>query len=712
MRYLRYGLAVLLFIAILVLLAIAALYGYVTPERAQKHAQAAIEEAFGIRLDTAEPATLKRLPKLVLAMENVSLSSPSGERLGSVRRIVLTMNPFALFAETPRLEAISLEGPAVSLTPESAASLHLAERAAAAGWQVDLIDVVGGALSFSNADGTASLSAASARFEGLTEAGALIRMAGTMKLSSFRPFPDISGEASFASRVDWSEGIFRLTQASASLKGLSQGSALEASASTPNAESTPAGWNIADLQINAKLNGGHLSASAGKISWDGRTVLAPRFAACIDASVAKNAPSLRLEGQAAYVPSSGAFSLAELDASLMGPGTDGQASKQTAKLSGEISWLQKDAALPDQAASGRIRLAGDIVGAPVDFSASLKKGRIGQPQLDGLLQLGSASLHELVPFATAIWHSGWQQAADGRIELKAAELKPGFSNARALLLIEDGALRLENINAECLTGRLEGKAELQAAGAWRAEGSLQDARAEALFREMGKPTAITGSLSARVQAVGNIEALDSLRGHVNISNGALAGIDVAAARQILMEERSPNLPPEVLKAQASTNFSMLEFSLGLSQQGAPQITGGHAEGQNWTADFSGDWQEKRVGNPQAILRSAWLFRLAPLERVPEMPVSAALEVSEELLPAWTLDWDAAAKAVEATSAAEGFSPSDIWKRMRRSLRDFWEGLDLTLPNFSAPDFLKNWKAPWSSEKDSQPKMPEPASSPI
>lgn len=737
MRYLRYGLAVLLFIAVLILLAVAALYAYVTPERAQAHVAAALEESFGIRLSSPEPASLKRLPKLVLSIENAALSSASGVPLGSVRQLVFTMNPFAIFAETPRLEAIALDGARLSLTPETAASLELAKRAATAGWQVDLIDLVNGELAL-RADGrSAALAAASARIEGLSEGGAVIRLAGTLSTSGLERLSGLSGEAAFAARADWSEGAeaLRFTGITASLEGLWKEGAASFALSAPSAVRSADGWSISDALLESEIAGARLSASAPKSVWKAGEFSASAAAASLNGP----AGAAQLSGSLRADPLSGAFSLDSLaiDGRLATSEGAPQNAAPAAKLTGSIRWNPApEGEAASAAPAGVIRLAGTLFGAPAEFAADIAvNAAAARPQLAGRLQLGNADSRGLAALLGFLRRTGLIAVAEGGLDIQAAGFSdlPGLASLEAHASLEAGALRLSDVRAACLGGALSGSASIEADGAWRLDASLERAQASEFFARQSTPAAVSGGLSGRIAASGRLgeDRLSSLSGRLALERGAFSGLDVEKARLILMDERSPSLPPEVVKPAASTAFDSLSLELGLDGSGRPQIAAGRAAGRDWTAVFSGavgaakaagvadaeksgGTAEGEAGAPAAssprTLRAAWLFELAPLGRIPAAPLSAALAVGEDLRPAWTLDWAAAVQAIDASAGSSGFSPSEIWKRLRRSLRDFWEGLDLELPSFSEPEFLKNWKAPWSSDEpadEGKPAAPAP-----
>ena len=125
MRYVRLILVVLTGLALLSLGIVAGLYAYATPERLSSRIGEALKRDAGLILPPSTEVSVKRLPKLEIRYPRTAVSAESARLTGNVDAIIITMNPFAVFAQRPKIDSIQIVRPDIEL---SLASLSVLAR--------------------------------------------------------------------------------------------------------------------------------------------------------------------------------------------------------------------------------------------------------------------------------------------------------------------------------------------------------------------------------------------------------------------------------------------------------------------------------------------------------------------------------------------------------------------------------------------------------
>ena len=231
MRHIRTVLAVLLFLATLCLALVAALSFWITPERVSARLASALETHLGLRAELSGELALKRLPELEITVPRGALkSAATGEARGEFAAAVIRMKPWAIFANSPRVDEVLIDGLELSVSAASAAEAAGGATSSKAFWNISLVDLRNGSLALEPGvlgDAAVSLEALEARLENLDETGGTVRLAANLKADPASGALTLAGLFRFLPGAGPLPERLSIESASASLDGLWSGRSLE-----------------------------------------------------------------------------------------------------------------------------------------------------------------------------------------------------------------------------------------------------------------------------------------------------------------------------------------------------------------------------------------------------------------------------------------------------------------------------------------------------
>ena len=707
MRHLRTVTALVLFLALIVLAAVAALSFWVTPERVAQRVANALETHLGLRIEYSAPLTLKRLPELEVTLPGSSLvRAADGERLGGFSAAVIRLKPWAIFAESPRVDHILVDGLDLTLTPGTPASAEQARRLSGTYWDVALMELRNSAVTLKGevfGSAPVRISALEARLEGMSEAGGVVRAAGSLEgaalsgaatlSGAFRFTPDAAAEPlarlAFDSPAFTIDGLWRSRSVHAELN---------AAALTPD----QTGWRLTAPALKAVFaDGASWRVSAPEAALTAGSLSAERAHASLTLTAAEGALSAEGSAKLDWRTSPAALTLTAIDLTSTWTPQGAQAAAAS-RLTGSLSAAAGGAARAD--------LQGTLFGTSVRISAAAEAspGAL-RPQLKGEVHLGVV---DPAVAAALPWRPEWLGFADFEGPLSVDGFGPaaGFSTLSAEAKLADGALSLARGAGEWLGGRLDFAGFVARDGLWKANLKVRGARAQAWATDLGRPAALSGRVDGALDLGGTLSPepgrarINEAFGAFTIADGAFSGFNIPLAHKILIEEAPDATPPEVRQPQSTSAFDALSFKTALEPDAlALRITDGRVKAEAWTADFTGVFTRGR-------LTLAPVIHLPAVDKIPAFDLAAALEMDGSAAPVWKADWAGAVRVVAEARSGEPFSIDAFGRRIERAIKDFWQGLELPqmeLPKFELPDW-KLPKMPWQKDEPAPAAPPQPA----
>ena len=682
MRYVRLFLVVLTGLALLCLGIVAGLYAYATPERLSSRIAAALERDCGLRLTPSAPITVKRLPRLEIRYPRTAVQADAARLSGNVESVVISMHPFAVFAQSPKIDSILIDRPTVSV---SAASLDrlFSDNTNPLSITIDKVSVTDG--EFQLTEGPV-LTKTSAGLSGMPETGA------SFAVASLVSDPIFSGSLSLSGRTDWRRGVnrLRLEDIRAAAKGLASGRSLELNAECRLIEADAGRVTASDLKTSiTESDGVRLTAEMPQLLVGKDGASADNFAFNADFPIGNSRESLRGSASADIGLNGRGIRLSRISAESSRLLPDGTA-KASGMISGAFSWNPDDA-------SGELRLEGQYLDTPVmialtgsrDTSQDNTAAVSGTVQLGDVSSVSNLSLIRIFRRLTAV-------KADIDISAALLENPVGLTGFRGRLTSSGGRLILTDGTAAAQTGAFPFQAELGSDGRWNIS-----ARWEDLQPTSAMPPVFTGRTSGSLNISGRIDDSEqcSFRLRIDAKDGLIYGADLQTVSTVMAEEQPDAFPREAFTEQSSTHFSSLSMTV-YGDHGKWTVADGRAEGSGWQASFSG-----ADGKIAADVR----FRPSGVRGTFDMPVSLA--VSGRSLPVWTPDWQ---KALSSAVAADGELPMTAGRmkdKLLRELRRWWDEFDpssMKLPEFNLPEFtlpefeLPGWFPKFGDSGDERP----------
>lgn len=725
LRYVRAALYALVFAAVLTLVLVAGITLYATPNRVGAKLAASIEASLGWRLTNPIPADLKRFPKLVAVLPAGDILGPQGVRIAHYEGLTIEMNPFAAFAQIPRIDALMLDAPEGILDLDSLRAVLSAQAQGSAAEQAPLWDGMKQLAAESGrepheaaalwtirsaklhnarlvieglpSDARLSLSGLDAAIENLTDSSALLRLACAYEARSG------SGDMTLAANLAWDrEGSLRASRATFTAKGFWRGQAVELNGDGDDLLWQPDQFAASRLVARAALSGGAIFALQAEDLM--RSPNEQRAQLSAELSAPQRGRTASLKGQA-RLRHQGADQHWLLENIVLRSAEQG--SEQESLLTGKV--------LADSTFEhGVINLSGALLSAPLTLDAQFSYAEM-RPLLTGVLRIGDldAAIGSLLLPNRALLH-----AVDfsGRAELSGFTFAPTIDKLSGVMELKDGSLRFFAPDAELFSGRGAVTADMAPNGQWSAQIKLADADAQTVAKNWLRLPAVSGRASLLLSAAGALSehagstkfGLQALNGVMRIEDGELLGIDAAAARDALLAERAGEPPAESLLSSARTPFLSLDARLAFDAEAdGMRITQGVLVGDGWHGRIEGAAAKSGLRTDVAFLFSQSLAAegdAAQAAPKPLLPMTAHLSNAPDAEPLWTWRWTEALEAAERQFGPSPLSAENILKRLRRSLRNFWTNLRFSTEwpslDFSMPD----WHLP---ERFGGPTAPKP-----
>lgn len=729
LRYVRALLYALVFAAVLTLVLVASITLYATPERVGAKLAASIEASLGWRLTNPIPADLKRFPKLVAVLPAGDILGPQGVRLAHFEGLTIEMNPFAAFAQIPRIDALTLEAPEGVLDLESlravlsaqaqgsaaqeaplwddmkrlAAESGRAPHAAGALWTIRSAKLHNARLAVEGLPSGArlSLSGLDAAIENLTESSALLRLAGAYEAQAG------SGDMTLAANLAWDrEGSLRADRTTFAAKGFWRGQTIEINGDGADLLWQPDRFAAARLSARAALSGGSTLALEAEDLLSAPSEKRARLSA--ELSAIERGNTISLKGQA-RLRQQGADQHWMLENIVL---------RSAAQDAGKESLLTGRVLADSTFEHGAVNLSGEFLSAPITLDAQFSHAET-RPLMSGVFRLGDldAAIGGLL-LNRALLH-----AVDfsGRTELSGFAFAPTIDKLSGVMELKDGALRFSAPDAELFAGRGAVAADMAPDGQWSAVVRLADANAQALAKNWLRSPAVSGRASLLLSAAGVLSehagatkfALKDLSGVLRVEDGELFGIDAAAARDALLAERASEAPAESLQSSARTPFLSLDAKITFdAEAGGARLTQGVLLGDGWHGRIEGAAAKNGLQADVAFLFAQSLAADGDVAQAAPrtiLPMTAHLSNAPDAAPVWTWRWTEALEAAERQFGPSPLSAESILKRLRRSLRNFWTNLRFSAEwpslDFSMPDIeLPDWHLP---ERFGGSKAPSP-----
>ena len=702
MRYIRVLLAFFLFAAVIVLVLVAALAWWITPDRVLHRLSEALDTHLALKAEFQAPLEIKRLPELRITLPAGTLTrTTDGSAAGRFDAALIELKPWAFFAESPRVDRILIDGLAFNPKPGTPAASEAAERLSRTLWDVELLELRNSALSFDSGlfgPAAAELSAIEARLENLSEKGGTIRLTGMLESAS------ASGSISFAGILRFADGpgglLARLALESpaAALDGLWNRRSVHAEVRAKAVVPTGSGWQLEAPDGKALFaNGPEISVSAPAALLTAESFRSERLtlAAQLAAPEGQFSASGSMKVLQRFSPQQTELSQIDLTAHL--DPKDASRSMPESRITGSASW--------EESGTSEIRLAGKLFGAALSFNASSSASNDadGRFSLLGDLVLGELSTDQL---SLLPWNLEWLSALNFRGNVSVAGLGPvwGLSGLSAHAELFKGGLILSEGKGDWLGGKTDFAAILTPDGAWHASVKARDARAESWFSGQNRPAALSGRADATLALAGTVATaespakLEQADGTVRVTSGAFSGFNVPLAFKILREETPDATPPEVRQPHSVSAFDELSF-VTAAKDGRIVLSEGRVSAADWSGSFTG---EAIGGN---LLVDA-VFRAPADGKLPELELKASAQAGSDLAPLWTAQWDKAAEAVDSARSGEPMTLDRLGRRVERAIKDFWQGLEM--PDFKLPE-MPDWKLPNMPWEKDEPAPEKPAS---
>lgn len=692
MRSLRILLTILALLGLLLLGLVASLWAWVTPERVRLQVVDAVRSNLGLTIVMENPTALHRLPSLTFTIPEGMLCPPGetgGDACARFERIDVRMNPFAVFAPSPRLNDVTITGLRMTLS-RAGTSERFFQTLGSGGWNIDRMTWQSAAVTVADeASGTTlTLQGLDVTFGELSEAGGAAAWRTQLAADA------LSGEVTGSAHLDWSTPARGLVLAGLAAEGRGLIESREWSGRL-NAEEvlwTGRTANARNLTTELRAAGTEsLRITLPKASWADSKVEAPQAQAALTADTADGRWEANLT---ADLLRQDVWAMENLTLGTRFAGNGVAAAPAMSELRGRI---RMPGTLP-----GEVALEGLFFGSPATVSARIlpaeetdaSDGRTRPLVLaevtTGVLRAG--------PLSALLWRPDVLTRFDlrGRITMEGVAELPAVRALRADAELTGGELNFPGAKAEILGGTADIAAHVDAAGAWRAALRLRNARADAAFRGDAL-VPLSGKLSADATLTGDLTAekrLAQIDGTFRIEEGAFAGMDLAALRATLLADQPDRAPSHSLQPESSTAFTELTAAFAQTGEDPLLISNGKLTGRGWSADVTGE----RSGE---AANARWSVRLAiavhPEDEEPGFPLPA-LAIWKAGAPQWSLDWPSALAAVHEAKGEPPLTVEGVIRSAKRAAEDFWNSLGSKewklpeLPEFKLPE-LPDWKLP-------------------
>lgn len=675
MRYVRLILVVLTGLALLSLGIVAGLYAYATPERLSSRIGEALKRDAGLILTPSADVSVKRLPKLEIRYPRTAVSAESARLTGNVDAIIITMNPFAVFAQRPKIDSIQIVRPDIELSLASLSAL--ARQKCELSVTVEKVAMTDGEIRLTEGP---VFSRTSAGLSGLTENGAGFALNSQLSLNGF------SGNLSLSAQADWHNGLenIRLSDLRAESKGLYQSRSIDAVLTGKTLEKSDALLTATGFNLSVRESDGlTLTAEAPALRITPEGARADTFSFGAAFPVGDRRESLHGTAGADIGFGDRTIVISRIAAESATLLADGK-KEPSGRLSGNVIWTPAEQ-------TGDIQLDGQYLGTPVVVALrAIHPEDEATPVVSGKVQLGDVSDLTGSSLARILQRLS---VVNADISLSAALLENtvGLTGLSGRLTALNGHIVLSEATLSTQTGDLPFHAELKEDGSWAAAGEWKN-----LQPASSLPPVFTGSTSGIFRLSGQLDRPGQSRLQLTLeaTDGRLYGADLEAAARIMADEQPETLPGEAFSERSLTAFSHLALTLS-SENGVWSVSNGAVQGNGWQAAFTGS--DGRIAAD---------VQFRPTSGRGHFDMPAVIAVDARKLPVWTPDWQ---KALASAVAADGELPMTAGRmkdKILRELRNWWDNFDITdmkLPDIDMPDFkAPDWLPKFGGEKEERP----------
>lgn len=711
MRYVRSLLLALTTFAFFLLVLVAGLYAFITPERVSARMTGTLSQHLGLTIKMTGLRIDTRLPNLKFTITDADLAGADGAVRGSVPTATITLHPLALFTRSPRISEITISDASLTFGDTSPEDVRnwIESTIKPLAFDVERLVVHRGAVYLSShqtgSEPWAYINNASASISNLSEAGAAYSLSGVIKL------PEMLGSANLRGITDWSQGLLaaKSEQLSATFKGEVRGRRTEFSGRADKIALTRSSSSLANLSVSLKCSDDALlELSAPSLTIGGHVLDAPALSAALTLTSADGVRTLTASTVLKADLFERRFDIPAISVSGQERLSGAQASSSTGTLTGRLFWNAANG-------EGRAELNGTLQGASATLDLSLSNAvpftadqalfphRFAAiPRISGRVVLGEIPLKTIVNLAkSATLLHDVDTSIDFNIMLKAPYIDGHETSGRLVAgagkaFVIDGGLKLANavipFDAEC-----------DSDGVWRIRSNWRNAEARDLL-----PSILSGPISGTLEACGLLKDASQTTASIRLEarDGEFHGADLELASKIMHDVQPEALPTGAFLRSSRTAFTTLSCNLGLDN-GVWTIANGEAEGKHWKSFFTGAYGHIDTRIDFSADNGAAFFTMPA--RIQTDPIL------------WTPDWRAAlASALEHVGELP-WSIDNLQERLRQELENWWNNLDASefkLPEFNAQDFslpdftLPNIELPeWANKflgKERAPENPAPA----
>lgn len=706
MRYVRSFLLALTTLAFFLLVLVAGLYVFITPERVSARLANTLSHHLGLKIEMAKLHIDTRLPSLKFTVKDAVLTSADGTVRGSVPSATIRLHPLALFTRSPRISEITTADGSLTFGNTSPEDVRawIEGTVKPLAFNVDHLVVHRGAVYFSDPltgpEPWAYVNNASVSISNLSEAGAAYSLNGVIKL------PEMLGSAELRGITDWSRGLLeaRTEQLDASFKGEVRGRRTEFAGHADRIALTRENASLSN--VAASLKRGEetlLELSSPAVTLDRHTLDTPVLTTAL--TVMSPEGSLTLSASSALKADFGARRLEApsitVAASERAAGTT--TASNAGSLTGSLLWNASSG-------EGRAEFDGTLQGTPVTLDLSVSNAVpftadraffphkfAAIPRLTGRVSLGEIALKTAVGLMSSeTLLKDVESAVDFNVMLKSPHA--GRHEATGRLITAAGKAYVVDGSLKLPSAPVPFDADLAADGTWHIRSQWSGVDAGDLL-----PSILSGPLSGSLDASGQLKDASKSVAEVRLEarDGEFLGADLEQASKIMREVQPEALPTSAFLRANRTAFTALSCELSLNG-GAWTVRNGSAEGSNWKAAFTGAYGHID-GRVDFTTDNGSAFFTMPA-RIQADPVL------------WTPDWTAAHASAREHVGELPWTAGNFKDRLRQGLENWWNNLDaseLKLPEFNTEDFsLPEFRLPdielpdWANEFIGKEKAPE------
>ena len=707
MRYVRSFLLVLTTLAFFLLVLVAGLYAFITPERISNRVIETLSHHLGLQVEIGGLHIDTRLPNLKFSITDTVLTSTDGTVQGCVPSTTIALHPLALFTRSPRISEITTSDASITLGNTSPEDVRnwIKNTIQPLAFNIDKFIVHRGAVYLSQAMPGAKpwayLNNTSAVFRNLSEAGAAYSITGVLKL------PEILGNAELKGCTDLSNGLLSAStqQLDANFRGEVRGRHTELSGHADAIQLSRENATITNLSvIQKRINDNVFKLSAPSLTLDTHTLNASSLTTFLTLTSPENPPIVttfssfkidfdtqRLEAPAVSI------SVREKHGS--------HASVEPSNLTGSLIWNATSG-------NGRAEFGGTLQGTAVTLDLAISNAMLCTadqaplpktfptiPHVSGRIVLGEIPLKTAV---NLISHEKLLKDIEAAVEFSVLLNSPYIGSHEATGRLVTGAGKAHVIDGvlNLASAPVPFDAEFSEEGLWLLSSSWNNIDGQDLF-----PSLLTGSLSGTLNASGLLQDTSKTIASITLEarQGEFFGADLELASQIMRNIQPEEPPTSAFLRDSCTAFTSLSCALSLND-GAWNIRNGTAEGMNWKAVFTGAYEQLNCIVDFATDNGEDFFTM-PV-RIQTNPVH------------WMPDWQTAYVSAQGHMGKLPWTTENFKDRILQQLENWWNKFDtsklkffdfgtkdfslpdIKLPDIELPDranrFLEKEKAPENS----------------